>query len=84
MGLKAGVMTTDENKDKYNNADAVLSLGSRTDDEQIGANLFKMLRKFDFLGIDVVYSEVFDESGEGNAIMNRLRKAAGNSFIEVK
>lgn len=84
LGLKAGVMTTDENKDKYNNADAVLSLGSRTDDEQIGANLFKMLRKFDFLGIDVVYSEVFDESGEGSAIMNRLRKAAGNSFIEVK
>lgn len=47
----------------------------------MGANLFKILRKFDFIGTDVVYSEVFDEDGEGAAIMNRLNKAAGFNYI---
>ena len=81
-GFKVGVMTTDENAMFYT-ADAVLSLGKYNDQEEIGSNLFKILRKFDFLGIDIVYSEVFQEQGEGAAIMNRLKKAAGNTFIEV-
>ncbi len=55
----------------------------RNDPCPCGSNLFKILRKFDFLGIDIVYSEVFQEQGEGAAIMNRLKKAAGNTFIEV-
>jgi len=82
-GLKVGVMATDENADKYD-ADIVLSLGSRNDEEEIGSNLFKILRKFDFNEADIVYSEAFAESGEGTAIMNRLKKAAGNVCIEVE
>ena len=82
-GLKVGVMATDENMGRYN-ADIVLSLGSRKNEEEIGANLFKILRKFDFNEADIVYSESFSESGEGTAIMNRLKKAAGNVCIEVE
>ena len=81
-GRKTGVLATDETKDCYE-ADFVLSAGSRENEIEIGANLFNMLRKFDHLGADVVFSEVFDESGEGTAIMNRLKKAAGYNFIEA-
>lgn len=80
QGYKTGVMATEETKDLYH-ADVVLSLGSRARPEEIGANLFKILRKFDFLGAEKVYSEVFSEEGEGMAIMNRLNKAAGYQTI---
>lgn len=80
QGKKIGVMATEETKALYH-ADTVLSLGRRTHPEEIGANLFKILRKFDFLGVEQVYSEVFSEEGEGMAIMNRLRKAAGYRVI---
>ena len=81
-GFKTGVMATEETKDLYK-ADIVLSLGSRERPEEIGANLFKYLRKFDFLGAERVYSEVFSEEGEGMAIMNRLNKAAGYQTIDL-
>ena len=81
-GLKTGVMATEETKNLYQ-ADIVLSLGSRERPEEIGANLFKFLRKFDFLGAERVYSEVFSEEGEGMAIMNRLNKAAGYCVIDL-
>ena len=81
-GFKTGVMATEETKDLYK-ADIVLSLGSRDKPEQIGANLYKYLRKFDFLGAERVYSEVFSEEGEGMAIMNRLNKAAGYQTIDL-
>ena len=82
QGYKTGVMATEETKDLYK-ADIVLSLGSRERPEEIGANLFKYLRKFDFLGAEKVYSEVFSEEGEGMAIMNRLNKAAGYCVIDL-
>lgn len=80
LGKRVGVMATEETKHLYN-ADIILSLGSRTHLEDVGANLFKHLRKFDFLGADKVYAEVFAEVGEGMAIMNRLNKAAGYRMI---
>lgn len=82
-GKKTGVMATEETREFYQ-ADVVLSLGKREKPEEIGANLFKVLRKFDFLGVDTVYSEVFPEEGEGLAIMNRLNKAAGYSRIDAE
>lgn len=80
-GLKVGVMATTQTKDRYIGGE-VLVVGDRTKPETIGANLFKILRKFDFIGVDIVYSEVFDEDGEGAAIMNRLNKAAGFNYIK--
>lgn len=82
-GKKVGVLATEESKDGYK-ADIVLSVGSRENLEEVGANLFKVLRKFDFLEADTVYAEVFPLEGEGLAIMNRLQKSAGYRFIEAK
>ena len=75
-----GIMATEQTKDCYK-AGKILVVGDREKPETIGANLFKILRKFDYIGADVVYSEVFDEDGEGAAIMNRLNKAAAFNYI---
>ncbi|MCJ7854744.1 L-threonylcarbamoyladenylate synthase [Lachnospiraceae bacterium NSJ-143] len=79
-GFKTGVLCCGKNADKYA-ADIVLSAGD--DIETVGARLFDILRRFDLLGAEKVYSEVFDEAGEGMAVMNRLKKAAGHKFIEA-
>jgi len=80
-GLSVGIMATEQTKNCYKGGH-VLVVGDRAKPETIGANLFKILRKFDYIGVDVVYSEVFDESGEGAAIMNRLNKAAAFNYIK--
>lgn len=80
-GRKVGVMASNQTKDCYFKAE-VLVLGDKDKPEEIGANLFKILRKLDYIGLEVVYSEVFEETGEGAAIMNRLRKASG--FHEIQ
>ena len=79
-GLKTGVMCREKNKNSYN-ADVVLSVGENI--ETAGARLFDLLREFDALGVKKAYSETFDETGEGMAVMNRLKKAAGHKFIEA-
>jgi len=83
QGRRVGVLATEETKHLYD-CDVVLSLGSRVQLEKIGAKLFKHLRKFDFLEVDKVYAEVFEEDGEGMAVMNRLNKAAGYRVIEAE
>lgn len=80
--LKIGVIATEENKYKYNNCE-VLVIGSITKPQTIAANLFKMLRKCDYHKIDKVFAEGLCEDELGLAIMNRLKKAAGYSIIEV-
>ena len=46
-------------------------------------HLYGILRDFDDLGVDVIYSEAFDTPRMGQAIMNRLIKAAGHQVIRV-
>lgn len=79
---KIGVMSTDETHDKYR-AEHVISLGSRKNPGKIAANLFDSLREFDKIDVDQIYSEGFPEGNLGLAIMNRLKKAAGNNIIHV-
>lgn len=81
-GLKVGVMTTDENKDKYNDM-VVLSLGKRQNLNSVAQNLFEVLRELDDNKVDTILSEAFEEKGIGIAVMNRLKKAAGFNIINV-
>ena len=71
-----GVMTTQENKHFYKNANLVLVVGSRKNLKEIAQNLFKTLREFDKKKVDVILAEGFPEKEIGFAIMHRLRKAA--------
>lgn len=79
-GKRVGVIGTDATRSFYK-ADVIKSVGDRSDERTIAHELFKVLREFDDENIDVMYSESFDDSGIGQAIMNRLLKAAGHNVI---
>ncbi|MCM1026867.1 MAG: L-threonylcarbamoyladenylate synthase [Roseburia sp.] len=81
-GEKTGVIGTSELLDKYR-ADVVKCVGSRKDEESIARRLFAVLREFDEEGVTRIYSESFETSGLGQAIMNRLLRAAGHKVVRV-
>ena len=81
-GEKTGVIATTDTADKYE-ADVVKCAGSREDEEEIARNLFSILRQFDDEDVSCMYSEAFNDTGLGQAIMNRLLKAAGHKVIKV-
>ena len=82
-GKRVGIIGTDATRDFYS-ADVIKSVGNREDESSIAHELFKVLREFDDENIDVMFSESFDDSGIGQAIMNRLLKAAGHNVIILK
>ena len=81
-GKKTGVIATDETFSRYT-ADSVKSVGSREDEEAIAHSLYRILREFDDEEVEVMYTESFSSYGMGQAIMNRLLKAAGHRIITV-
>ena len=80
QGHKVGVIGTDEAMGQYR-ADVVRSLGSRRDEDSIARHLYSILREFDNAQVTRIYSECFETTGLGQAIMNRLLKAAGHKLI---
>ncbi|MDR1537032.1 MAG: threonylcarbamoyl-AMP synthase [Clostridiales bacterium] len=83
-GGKCGILATVQTQGLYETyGSIVLTSGDRDDPKTIGANLFGMLRRFDEFGVDAVYAEGLSAAGLGEAIMNRLVKAAGGRIIEV-
>lgn len=82
QGLKVGVIATDETKEQYQ-ADIVVSIGAREDEDAIAQHLYKILREFDDWNVDAIYSESFQTPRIGQAIMNRLLKAAGHQVLHV-
>ena len=81
-GIRSGVICTDETRDMYS-ADCVKSAGERGDEESIARELFRILREFDDENVGHIYSESFREGDLGQAIMNRLMKAAGHKVIDL-
>lgn len=79
-GRTAGVIGTDESMLFYKNG-IVRSIGSREDEITISQHLYGILRDFDHLDVSVIYSESFETPKMGQAIMNRLIKAAGHQII---
>ena len=81
-GKKVGVICTDETRDRFPLGE-VRSVGARAKQETIAHNLFAVLREFDDLDVDCIYSESFSKDHLGQAIMNRLTKAAGYHVLKV-
>ena len=81
-GKRVGIIATSQTKDLYLKGE-VLVIGDRDNEESIAHNLYDILRRFDYLGVDYIFSECFDTPSIGQAIMNRLLKAAGQKVIEV-
>ncbi|MCR4695460.1 MAG: threonylcarbamoyl-AMP synthase [Pseudobutyrivibrio sp.] len=81
-GKKVGIIATATTKDKYKEGN-ILVIGDRLDEKSIAHNLYDILRQFDELDVDIIYSESFATPNMGQAIMNRLLKAAGQKTIAV-
>lgn len=82
-GKKVGIICTDETRTCYP-AGMIQSIGIRAKEETVAHNLYAVLREFDDLGADVIYSESFPGDQIGQAIMNRLTKAAGYHIIKAQ
>lgn len=86
-GMRTGVITSDQHLNLYReklNSDIILvSLGDLYKPETIANNLFKALREFDKMDTECIFGEAFSEENVGQAIMNRLTKAAGYNVVDV-
>ena len=88
-GYKVGIIATEETKTIYeqqmagNHAVVIMSIGTRKDEDTITHNLYDILRRMDGADVAFIYSESFGEGTRGQAIMNRLLKAAGYQQIHV-
>ena len=81
-GKKVGIIGTDETIGCYNQGE-VVSIGTRSDEDSIARHLYSILRQFDDMDVDMIYSESFATPRIGQAIMNRLLKSAGHQVITV-
>lgn len=82
QGERVGIICTDETRFCYP-AGMIRSVGIRAREETVAHNLYAVLREFDDLEADVIFSESFPDDQIGQAIMNRLTKAAGYHIIKV-
>ena len=57
----------------------ILNWGSGKTD--LAVKLYRMLRRCDKLGVELIFSEGVTEDGIGLAVMNRMRKAAGRQVL---
>ncbi len=81
-GYTVGIIGTDESVGEYPQG-IVKSIGARSEEESIGRHLYSVLREFDECDAAYIFSESFDTPRMGQAIMNRLLKAAGHQVIKV-
>ena len=82
-GLQAGIIATEETISRYP-CGTVKCIGSREAEETIAHNLYEVLREFDKCQVSKIYSEAFYTPKMGQAIMNRLLKAAGHKIINIR
>lgn len=85
QGHTVGILTSDELATNYKDMGDlyIKDVGSRDNEIEIAAGLFDALRYFDEVNAEYIYAESFTEGGIGQAIMNRLMKAAGYHIVEV-
>ena len=80
---KCGVLCCDESAAFYKKG-IIRSLGSRGNMSSIALNIYRALREFDDEGVEQIYAEGFETDGLGQAVMNRLLKAAGYNIINTE
>lgn len=78
--LKVGIMGTKDILSHIQH-DYTIHMGERKELSYMAANLFKALRDFDKMGVDVILAEAVEDREIGFAIMNRLVKAAGHQYL---
>lgn len=81
-GKQVGIIATEETVSRYPKG-IVKNIGSRATEESIAHNLYEVLREFDQCEVSAIYSEAFYTPRMGQAIMNRLLKAAGHKIVHL-
>lgn len=81
-GKHTGVLCTSETMGLYQ-ADSIKCMGTRTDESTVAQGLYQILRECDDEQLEVLFAESFSTEGIGQAVMNRLLKAAGYQVVEV-
>lgn len=85
-GKRTGIIGTRETMSQYQ-ASSIKDAGSRSDFKSVAGQLYTFLREFDDEDIAYIYAESFEEAfedrGFGQAVMNRLLKAAGHKVVHV-
>jgi len=82
LGETTGVLAFSNHADDYR-ADIVVACGTPGQPAEAARLLYAALRRFDDVGATAILAEAVPEDGLGQAIMNRLRKAADNRIINV-
>lgn len=82
-GKSVGIIATEETKHFYKYG-IIKVVGSRSDEDSIAAGLYGVLRDFDDIHAEYIFSESFEGDDLGQAIMNRLLKAAGYNVVNVE
>lgn len=82
LGKSVGIIATEETKSRYPKG-LVKCVGTRAVEDTIAAGLYAILREFDELKTEIIYSESFYDDQLGQAIMNRLVKASGYKIVKV-
>ena len=80
---ETAVITTEENRHAYSGC-RVVCMGTRQDEQSVARQLYSVLRRMDEYNIKYIYVESFKSDRLGDAIMNRLLKAAGHKVIHVE
>lgn len=80
--IRVGIIITKELKD-FVPCKHQFIIGEKEDSESIAKNLFRVLREADEKQIQKIFSMAFYGGEYGEAIMNRLNKAAGGNIITL-
>lgn len=78
--MKVGILSRDETMANYQEG-ITISLGSQENPREMAKNLYSRLRTFDELGVEVIYAEDVPMDNRTLALINRLYKAAGYTFL---
>lgn len=83
LGSQVGIIAANETAEAYTKG-IVKNIGTRANEGTIARNLYRVLREFDEENVDFIFSEAFAEGGIGDAVMNRLKKAAGHHTVQAE
>ncbi len=79
---KCALLLFDEDLEFIQKNERTLTLGKREDREEHARRLFDLLRTFDKMNIDKIYTRVPDDDDIGLAVVNRLLKACGYTVVD--
>jgi len=81
-GKQVGAIVSNEHASELEGA-VVHTCGSKKNLREVAVQLYHALRSFDQEDVDVILCESFPEEGVGQAVMNRLKKAATQKISQI-